>query len=380
MKTPSKTRYVLPVILPVVILAAIGALRALADPPERIRPRPEALPIVNDPAFGMLAVSRGTVYKNMTVHVLAAIKAPKETPRDYITLAEGVKAGLVKITEDKQERVRRLLITNLSEKHLFIQVGELVTGGKQDRTLQTSLVVPPKTGPVPIPSFCVEQSRWSGGKGFIAPGIVVADQTANVSAQTGSQDGVWRGVSSYKRRAAENVGRTTSRPAKASRSSSIKEELQDGDFKRISAAYEEALGHCIRRVSRPRGVVIVVDGKITAAHLYHSTGLFRKLWPMLLKSASAQAAAGKIDKKTFTTVTLKNVVEFLKSARSGKKMSQELDYGNVYVRWVGKQVVTSQLNYKGEPIHAQVLNAQGVRATPRPVRQAPARQQMNRTR
>ncbi len=62
---------------------------------------------------------------------------------------------------DETRNVSELKIENLSgDLHVFIQAGDIVKGGQQDRTLITDLVLPPKS-PQPIGSFCVEQGRWS---------------------------------------------------------------------------------------------------------------------------------------------------------------------------------------------------------------------------
>src|SRR5262249_10195313 len=52
-------------------------------------------------------------------------------------------------------------IENLGDKPVFVQAGDIVKGGKQDRTLTVSLLLPPKSGAIPIASFCVEHGRWS---------------------------------------------------------------------------------------------------------------------------------------------------------------------------------------------------------------------------
>ncbi len=41
-----------------------------------------------------------------------------------------------------------------------IQAGDVVKGGRQDRTIGVGFVLPAKSGRVPIPSFCVEIGRW----------------------------------------------------------------------------------------------------------------------------------------------------------------------------------------------------------------------------
>ena len=44
---------------------------------------------------------------------------------------------------------------------MFVQSGDIVKGGQQDRVLTVSLLLPPKSGRIPIASFCVEQGRWA---------------------------------------------------------------------------------------------------------------------------------------------------------------------------------------------------------------------------
>ena len=46
---------------------------------------------------------------------------------------------------------------------LYLQAGDVVSGGKQDRTIQVDTVIPAKSGRQSIASFCVEQGRWTAG-------------------------------------------------------------------------------------------------------------------------------------------------------------------------------------------------------------------------
>src|SRR5690606_1035393 len=61
--------------------------------------------------------------------------------------------------------VNELKIENAGEKEVFIQAGDIVKGGRQDRVLTVSLVLPPRSGPVPVAAFCVEAGRWSARAG-----------------------------------------------------------------------------------------------------------------------------------------------------------------------------------------------------------------------
>ena len=57
--------------------------------------------------------------------------------------------------------VNQLEIENPGNEQVFVQSGDIVKGGKQDRTLMVSLLLPPKSGAIPIASFCVEEGRWT---------------------------------------------------------------------------------------------------------------------------------------------------------------------------------------------------------------------------
>jgi hypothetical protein len=53
-----------------------------------------------------------------------------------------------------------LTVENLSDQEVFVQAGEIVKDGRQDRVLSSGLVLPPKSSPVAIGSLCVENGRW----------------------------------------------------------------------------------------------------------------------------------------------------------------------------------------------------------------------------
>ena len=76
-----------------------------------------------------------------------------------LTLQDALAQGSVRLSETGN--VNTLAIENLGDQAVFAQAGDVVKGGRQDRTLTVSLLLPPKSGRVPIASFCVEHGRWS---------------------------------------------------------------------------------------------------------------------------------------------------------------------------------------------------------------------------
>ena len=75
-------------------------------------------------------------------------------------MAEGSNQNLVEIFETG--RVGRLAVLNKStDRPLFIQLGELLKGGLQDRTVATDLVLDPGEKYDGLEAYCVERARWS---------------------------------------------------------------------------------------------------------------------------------------------------------------------------------------------------------------------------
>ena len=55
-----------------------------------------------------------------------------------------------------QDDVNKLFVENNSQDTIILLAGEVVKGGKQDRTLATDLILPPGKGKKDIDVFCVE--------------------------------------------------------------------------------------------------------------------------------------------------------------------------------------------------------------------------------
>ena len=50
---------------------------------------------------------------------------------------------------------------NTGKDEVFVQAGDIVKGGQQDRVLSVDLLLPPRSGEVSIAAFCVEHGRWT---------------------------------------------------------------------------------------------------------------------------------------------------------------------------------------------------------------------------
>ncbi len=95
-------------------------------------------------------------HENLAVYFIHGTSASGAVP---LTLQEALAKGTAHVYETGT--VSELTVENTGDEAVFIQAGDIVKGGRQDRVLTFSLLLAAKSGKVPIASFCVEQGRWS---------------------------------------------------------------------------------------------------------------------------------------------------------------------------------------------------------------------------
>jgi len=101
-------------------------------------------------------VSGPITYDNLSVYFVHGKSTEGRVP---LTLQEALAKSAVVVHETGT--VNRLEIENTSDEEIFIQAGDIVKGGQQDRVLAVSLTLAPKSGRMPIGAYCVEQGRWT---------------------------------------------------------------------------------------------------------------------------------------------------------------------------------------------------------------------------
>jgi hypothetical protein len=296
-------------------------------------------------------------HENLAVFLLCS---DRQNEQDFLTLEEGLKEGLVSITEQEKEQVGALQIENKSDRPLYLQEGERLQGGKQDRTIIASLAIPPKSGKTSVPTFCVERSRWTEGEkgrefGFTVNPALAPKGVRGAAKVDGSQDGVWACVKVQKFNACAAL-------KTANTNSSVNELLDDAKVRALSDEYAEALG---KAVDAPWGrdvvgVVIVQQNQIEEIDVYPNRALFGKLYPRLVQAYALQAALLKEQDSTAEPMTTAAVAQFLSAGAEKTKQDKELDaYNRLQIRELEDNKFQCTTSYNGEVIHRQVLKKNG---------------------
>jgi hypothetical protein len=248
----------------------------------------------------------------------------------YLTLQQAMEQKMVAVYEINQ--VNELAIENTSTQPVFIQQGDIVRGGNQDRMITNDFILPPRSGRLSVAAFCVEQGRWSPrgnepSKTFTAPTEVAAVRFAPRAMW--SQASVWQGVSALQEALASHLKTADGTGLASVRSPSSPSSLM---LTQTSPPVEEAVGAYVKAlagsVSATTGVVgyaFAVNGNVKGADVYASAELFSAMWPKLLKSSAIEAVRLREKGKAATAVPIGRVETFLREASSGKETLTAVD-------------------------------------------------------
>lgn len=324
-------------------------------------------------------ISGPHVQDNLAVYFIHGQSRSGPVP---LTLAEAMRNRSVTVHETGQ--VQQLLIENTGDREVFVQAGDIVKGGRQDRVLTISLLLPPKSGKISIGSYCVEQGRWSRRGGESAKRFSSADAsmpsraakiamfasrvrtvpTAQivtgpnrplsarlpeptqsnarrilqdleqrraqshrriVSGRTrapSNQQEVWRNIAEIQRKLSTNLA--TGIRSKTS-ASSLQLSLEHQKLIEARQKMAAALAPHGRNAKDIIGYAFAINGRINSAEIYPSNGLFAKMWPKLLKASVTEAIAEKDAKQSASKPPATAAVRaFLDEAAKGKPERSKL--------------------------------------------------------
>lgn len=272
-------------------------------------------------AFGVIAgnaqsftVEDGKSFKNLTVFLIRGKDTAKNAK--LLTLQEAMARELFAVYETSE--VNELEVENLSKEFdVFIQSGDIVKGGRQDRVLAVSMIVPARSGRIRIQAFCVESGRWekreseSDSKFSSSNERIVSKELKVAANETRSQGKVWEEVSNVQDKLSANVSADV-------QSSKSKTSLQLSlENKKVQAAIDEYVEKLLGAIDGKPDVIgyaFAVNGVINSADIYASHDLFKKLWPRMLRAAATEAVAEFNARLAFSPVKAPAVTQFITDA------------------------------------------------------------------
>lgn len=301
-------------------------------------------------------ISGPYVYENLDVYLVHG--SDRMAGRKLVPLAQALAEKKVIVRETGT--VSSLTIENVSDQEVYVQAGEIVKGGKQDRVLSSDLVLPPKSGKVAIGSFCVEHGRWTKrgseeADRFASSEAYLAHKELKLANTKGDQGQVWQNVQKVQEKLASNL---KGEVRGAQSASSLQLTLENERVRKGVEGYVSALAPLVEKHEDAIGYAFAINGTLNSAELYASPALFRALWPKLLRASAVEAVAERRDGTPHTPPQVDAVRDLLGDPGGGAATEKATSTGTTAVaRETASRVVieTQEKEKKGTWLHQSYL-------------------------
>ena len=286
----------------------------------------------------------GEIQIHNHVAVIPTISTNGSGP-DYWTLKEAMEHNLLTITEVSEGgHVPELKVSNKGDKPVLLLDGEELSGAKQNRVLNTTILLKEKSETT-IPVSCTEHGRWFyRSSHFEESGYIMsanlrrvknASVHENLKAERSfmsDQCAVWDGIADQAR------AHTVNAPTGAMRDT-LEAKQEDMD---------EFLTH-FPIISGQNGLLVMVNGKVVGMDMVSKIEAFAVLHPKLIRSYVMDALTEKPAKGK--EIDRKKADAFLATILQCKENTfDSVGYGRDY-RYEGKKIVGSALVHDSAVIH-----------------------------
>ena len=204
---------------------------------------------------------------------------------DYLTLTEALQQRLAAITEvSAGGQVPNVKVTNASELYLLLVEGEELIGAKQNRTLNTSILLAGKSEAV-VPVSCTEAGRWShntmafADAGYISPHKLRKTKSSSVAAalqramgHKSDQQAVWGAVHEMGLSSHAQSPTSALHDIIAAKARDLEEYLQG-----------------LQAAPNQNGLVVLVNGEVVGLDVVSSARAYQVLHPKFVRSYAMDA-------------------------------------------------------------------------------------------
>jgi hypothetical protein len=233
------------------------------------------------PTFPNLRIAEPAHHEALTVFSLFADGGPGV---DYLLSGEAIAAGAVTVEEVSESgSVPTLSVENRAESAVLFLEGEELRGAKQNRVLNTSLLVAPRSK-TPIPVSCVEQGRWRQLSRHFVSGSHSSSKLRHILKKTVSRSArEGQGHASDQGEVWKEVGRQMQ---------SLGSHSATGAMADTYEAYQGRLADFRSKLTCPEGAVglaVAVGDKLVSVDLFDKPSTCKKVWDRLLEGVVMDA-------------------------------------------------------------------------------------------
>lgn len=272
---------------------------------------------------------------------------------EYISGPSAIKEDLIQVKEVSESgNVNNLFVFNLSDKYVFFMDGDILMGAKQNRVLNTSVLLAPNSKTT-LPVSCVEQGRWSHvssrfmDSDYITPQKLRAGKSRNVSENLrarsefdAGQSEVWKNVEDY-----QVLFKVNSPTMSLSDVYDKEKKSIDGFIKNFSFN------------SDANGLALLIDQKLLNIEVFNRTDIYGEYFPKILKSTAMEVLHLEEKENILTeteaiykTQTMFDTIETIQKTKHRGVAAGEEE------RFYSEDMTGFQLSFRNHLIHLTALN------------------------
>lgn len=228
------------------------------------------------------AIGPVQAYRNMAVFPLTI---PRDLDPEFLTLGEALGRELMQVREVSEGgSVPDLLVSNNSDSRVLLLDGEEVSGAKQNRVLNTTILIGARST-IKIPVSCTEQGRWSyDSPEFQDSDVVmhkklralkmksVSENLKSSHLYSSNQSEVWGGISELQAKTASHSPTSAMKHVHTTQRDRLEDYLK---------AFPKGSGQA--------GVIVFINGRAEGLELLSRPAAYAKLHDRLLRSYALDA-------------------------------------------------------------------------------------------
>jgi len=301
--------------------------------------------------FGNINLGTPTTHQGVAVYPIFS-RIPSSI--DYLGLTTAIERKIFEVTEvDEGGHVPELKVKNTSQRPVLLVDGEELEGAKQNRTLNSSILVPAESE-ILIPVSCTEQGRWhySSGKEFKSSGHVLESKTRARKMRSVSkslkkemlfesnQSEVWEGIHQFECNMASHSPTSAHKDV----------------YKQSNKSFEEGFEKFKKLEDGQRGILVVIGGQpvgldfVSRPEVYadvHQKLIMSYVFEPLIREPKSEVREGRATRAA---------AAFIARAKAAKTEAFESVGHGVDLRAEARQLVGTILNHEGEALHVSFLS------------------------
>lgn len=283
-------------------------------------------------------------FRNLAILPLTGDTLPKP---EHVLLADALEQGFLTVEEISEGgSVPELVVVNDSEHFVLLLDGEEVAGAKQNRVLNTTILLDKRSRTM-IPVSCTEQGRWAySSEKFSHSGNILSSKirqrksrsvsnSLKAQASFASDQGeIWESVSELHADAGTNSPTGAMKDAYDARRDALEE-----------------FGRAFTNVDDQIGVLVFIDGKPAGCDVFSTPESFSKISDQLIQSYAMDALTSR-QRNEDVEVTESDAAKFLEGLTNLEEdVFDSVGVGTDY-RYDGKEGNGSALVVDDTPVHA----------------------------